>query len=915
MTHYAEVALNTPVRQTFDYHIPDDLHGKIQPGHLVRVAFGTAMQPGIVVNLHEFSEVEKTKPIEARLDPKPVLTEEQILLSQWISETYFAPIGFCLWLWLPAGLTGHSDRKLTLLQPDAKPADPLQDQIVTLLMRRKDHAERYRKLKQVVLRDGENSESDHRLEQVVKALLSAGVIASEPILSPPRVKPQSLETVSLAIHPATIPDIVRYLGKRSARADLLEAVADLTRITPQADIRAVLATAGSSRPMLRKLAQEDQLVEIEGDAVRLALPAEEVDELLIHLRKAETDLRVLRVLARESQPVDVSWVYAQTGAKAADLKRLAELEFVLPGEKHTWRDSLAERDFVPASAPVLTAGQRAVWEKIKAYFDPTPNNATPPFFLLHGVTGSGKTEIYLRTIEATLAQGRQAILLVPEIALTAQTIRRVVARFPGKIALIHSKLNPGELYDTWRRCREGLVEVVVGTRSALFAPLPDVGSICIDEEHDDSYKNLAAPHYDTRQVAGEMMLRQNGVLILGSATPDIESFHRAFDPDDPLEVLHLPDRIMGHRIRITEQSEREGLPTKYANESDDAVTIPLPPVAVVDMRDELKAGNTSMFSRVLHEAIEQTLLRHEQIILLLNRRGAATYVFCRDCGYVVQCPRCDTPLTHHQYSATLKCHHCGYEILPPETCPNCKSKRIRFFGAGTQQVEAEIQKLFPRARVVRWDADTARNAEMHDAILGRFLERQADIMVGTQLVAKGLDLPRVTLVGVVSADTGLHLPDFRACERTFQLLTQVAGRAGRGLLGGHVILQTYEPDNYAIRAASKHDYAGFYTEELEYRRQMGYPPFRRLARLLFQHPREIKARDEAQRAAAFLRGRIEALGLTATELIGPAPCFFTRLNDQYRWHLLIRSPDPTPLIDQIDPAQGWYVDIDPVDLL
>jgi primosomal protein N' (replication factor Y) len=359
------------------------------------------------------------------------------------------------------------------------------------------------------------------------------------------------------------------------------------------------------------------------------------------------------------------------------------------------------------------------------------------------------------------------------------------------------------------------------------------------------------------------------------------------------------------------------LTTNYHEDPDDgeALTIELPPVTLVDMREELKAGNASMFSRALMEALTATLNRNEQAILLLNRRGASTYVFCRDCGFVLHCPRCDSPLTYHNYSTTLRCHHCGYEGANVTVCPNCQSNRIKFFGAGTQQLEAEVQKHFPQTRIVRWDSDTASNAEMHDAILGRFLEHQADVMVGTQLVAKGLDLPRVTLVGVISADTGLNLPDFRAGERTFQLLTQVAGRAGRALPGGRVILQTYQPDHYAIKAASKHDYAGFYAQELQFRRELGYPPFRRLAMIEFRHQREIKARDEAQRAAAILQQRIHDLGLTATELIGPAPCFFSRVNDQYRWHLLIRSPNPARLLEDFDPPHGWYIDLDPVDLL
>ncbi len=915
---YAEVALNRPLHNTYTYHIPDELQGRIAPGHLVRVAFGTAKQAAIVIALKPYSPVERTKPIEARLDPEPVLTEDQIQIARWISDTTLAPLGMCLWLWLPPGLVGHSDLLLSLANAEAEvPSDlnPLEAQVLLLVKRRK----------RVRLRQMRQSIQSDKLDKVVRDLIQRGLLQSEPVLSPPATRPQTIQTAALAIHPDVITDVMRYLGKKSVRADLLEAVADLTANGYEAPVQHVLSAAGSTRATLKKLADEDGLVEFDeyGEFVRLTLPHEEVDEAALHLRKGEKDLHILKVLAREFEPVDVSWVYAQTDAKLADLKRLADLDLVLLGEKETWRDSLAQRDFVPAAAPALTPGQQRVWERIAPRLTPLDeeNGQTTRSarFLLHGVTGSGKTEIYLRAIDRVIAQGRQAIFIVPEIALTAQTVRRVVARFPGKVCLIHSRLSPGELYDTWRRCREGLVPIVVGTRSALFAPLPDVGLVCIDEEHDDSFKNFSTPHYDARAVAEWMMDDNDGAVILGSATPDLETFHRAHDPESELIYLHLPDRIMGHRQRILAQTERERLPTRYHAEpytGDDTLTIDLPPVQLVDMREELKHGNTSIFSRALQEALTQTLGQGEQAILLLNRRGASTYVFCRDCGYVVHCPRCDMPLTHHQYSESLRCHHCGHEERTPATCQNCKSRRIKFFGAGTQQVEEELSSRFPRARIVRWDSDTARRPEMHDAILLRFLNHEADVMVGTQLVAKGLDLPRVTLVGVISADVGLNLPDFRAGERTFQLLTQVAGRAGRGLLGGQVILQTYQPEHYAIQAASQHDYAGFYARELEYRRELGYPPFRRLARILFSDAQENKARDAATRAAEQLQQLIDQRLMTATELIGPAPCFFQRLNDQYRWHILIRSPDPNVLLRGVDTAAlGWFVELDPVDIL
>jgi primosomal protein N' (replication factor Y) (superfamily II helicase) len=536
-------------------------------------------------------------------------------------------------------------------------------------------------------------------------------------------------------------------------------------------------------------------------------------------------------------------------------------------------------------------------------------------FLLHGVTGSGKTEIYLRAIEATLQQGQDAIFLVPEIALTGQTLKRVASRFPGKVAIVHSGLTPGERYDTWRRARAGLIRVVVGARSALFTPLHNVGLVILDEEHDPSYKqDEPTPNYHARQAA-EMMMRINGgVVILGSATPDIESAYRAERGD--IERLRLAKRIMGHRVKIEEQSARAGISPLYRPvNAEDALAIGLPPVQVVDMRSELKAGNTSIFSRALEDALTETLERGEQAILYINRRGQATYVFCRDCGYVAKCRRCDNPLTYHRHGQALRCHHCGHQEPEPTICPECRSRRIRYFGAGTQQVEEAMHTLFPLARTLRWDADTATNAQEHELILGRFTERKADVMIGTQMVAKGLDLPLVTLVGVVSADMGLALPDFRACERVFQLLTQVAGRAGRGLLGGQVILQTYQPDHYVIQAASRHDYEGFYAQEINYRRDLAYPPFRRMARILFKDSSEIKAQTEAERAAALLRRRIEQLGMTGTELIGPAPCFFTRVNETFRWHILLRGPDPSAALRGMEFPRGWSVNVDPEDVL
>jgi primosomal protein N' (replication factor Y) len=373
---------------------------------------------------------------------------------------------------------------------------------------------------------------------------------------------------------------------------------------------------------------------------------------------------------------------------------------------------------------------------------------------------------------------------------------------------------------------------------------------------------------------------------------------------------------MGHRTRILEQSEREHVVARYyPARAEEALTIDLPPVEIVDMREELKAGNTGMFSHALHNALTEVLEHEEQAMLFLNRRGMNTYVFCRDCGHVVLCPNCDLPITYHTYDEMMRCHMCGYNAAPPRACPACGSTRIRYFGAGTQQVEQELIKQFPMARVLRWDADTARTPNAHEELLQRFIDRKADVLVGTQMVAKGLDLPLVTLVGMVSADVGMNLPDFRAGERTFQLLTQVAGRAGRGLLGGRAILQTYQPDHYVIEAAAAQDFAQFFQREIAYRRELGYPPFRRMARIVFQHAQETKVRAEAERAASLLARRIHTLGMTGTEMIGPAPCFFAKVNNVHRWHLLLRSPDPTLVLEGVDAPSSWQVDLDPVNVL
>ena len=918
---YAEVALNVPLRKTYTYHIPDALDGSLASGSLARVEFGVAMQPAVVIALHDSSDIAETKPIIELLDPEPVLSETRLALAAWLSETTLSPIGACVWLMLPPGFAGKSTKlyriaadavdintpsQMTLPGADPKTVPPLSQR---LLLNLRDRGPR--RLSQL-----KRTFPKQPVEAALERLVAAGKLSVESVLAPPSARPKTVKRLYPQYSAEAIPSLAQSLRKPAKHADLLQAIA--ARDEDAIGIRDALSLVGAkSRAPLNRLINEG-LVFIEPtergeqDLVILEAAPERVDDMLRQWRGNAFSEQILRQIAAMPEPPTFPEAMRATGATRARLNQLIRAGLLDMREEQVWRDSLRDFDFVPSSAPKLTPDQQAVWNQIR----PALARQESRRFLLHGVTGSGKTEIYLRGIGEALAQGRSALFLVPEIALTPQTVRRVSERFPGKVALVHGSLPIGERYDTWLRARTGAVSVIVGTRSALFTPLPDLGLIVLDEEHDASYKQapgLTAPHYHARDAAQFLADRHGATLIMGSATPDLGSWRRA--QLSHFTALRLPKRILGHRQRIEQQSDRLGLETAYRSETEQALTIDLPAVSVVDMRAELRGGNASMFSLALQEELAEVLARGEQAMLLLNRRGQATYVFCRDCGWVLECERCDTPLTYHRFDRSLRCHHCGAAQPQPSACPNCGSGRIRYFGAGTQQVEAGLQSLFPAARTLRWDIDTARSPRMHFEILERFVAREADLLIGTQMIAKGLDLPLVTLVGVVSADLGLAMPDYRAGERVFQLLTQVAGRAGRGVLGGRVILQTYQPDHYVIQAAARHDYIGFSRQELSYRRDLGYPPFRRLARIVFSDRKADRARQQAEDAAHRLRQILADDQFSGASAIGPAPCFFSRIDRQYRWQLLVRAPDPRAVLRQLQADARWQIDIDPLDIL
>ncbi|TME57170.1 MAG: primosomal protein N' [Chloroflexi bacterium] len=546
------------------------------------------------------------------------------------------------------------------------------------------------------------------------------------------------------------------------------------------------------------------------------------------------------------------------------------------------RQSRILRQAAQVSHPAVIAlepGQEAARERIAVALTRQESEV----FLLHGVTGSGKTEVYLALLEQVLAKEGQALVLIPEIALTPQTVGRFAARFPGRLAVLHSALTEAERAAEWWRIRRGEADIVIGPRAAVFAPLPRLRLIVIDEEESSAFKQDRIPRYHAPTVARWLARRTRSVLLLGSATPSVVTYAGALSGRERL--LELPHRAQGR---------------------------PLPPVTIVDMRKELQAEQFGPLSRPLREAIGESLARREQSILFLNRRGLATFVLCRDCGQARECPHCSVALVYHAALNRLQCHYCGSTEPLPRRCPACGSRYIKSFGIGTERIEQEVRSLFPAARVLRLDRDVMKTPDAADLIFDQMMSGEADVLVGTQLVAKGLDLPRVTTVGVVNADTSLHFPDYRSSERTFSLLTQVAGRAGRGSAASSVFIQTYTPDHPAIKHAQYHDYRGFFREELEVRRAYRFPPFAELIVATYGHRDEARAAREAKTAAEHLSATIALLNLGDIEVLGPSPAFVYRLKDEFRYEVTLKGADLHRVADGLPRGRGWSLDVDPM---
>jgi primosomal protein N' (replication factor Y) len=671
-----------------------------------------------------------------------------------------------------------------------------------------------------------------------------------------------------------LPELEQAIGKRKAR-QITDQLLALQLVTKTLELEKTKIKP-KTLPYIKLIANREEI---------------EVVKAYLNKSRAYKQAELLEFLTGQTQPISISELKKRLHCSSVTIKALESRHLVSVERLRVRRDPLAHLSFTTSPPPVLTSSQQAAWKSIRDVIVKEARQPDkPPVFLLFGVTGSGKTEIYLRALAQVIAAGKKGICLIPEIALTQQTVERFANRFPGRVAVLHSGLSPGEQFDEWQWIMEGNCDVVIGPRSALFAPLLNLGLIIIDEEHEWTYKQEdKSPRYHARDVAIKLAQLDDAVVILGSATPDIGSFHKTQQGE--YHLVELKERIT---------------PRGYS---------PLPEVSIVDLREELKAGNTSLFSRALLAAMKETLAQGEQVILFLNRRGTATFVRCRNCGFVLRCPRCSIALTYHSMEKKLICHRCRYSTPVSPSCPQCSRRYLRFLGIGTQRVEEEVRHFFPEARLLRWDRDVITRRYAHEELLKKFRDHKADVLIGTQMIAKGLDLPQVTLAGIINADTGLNFPDFRSGERTFQLLCQVAGRAGRGVKAGKVIIQTYSPDNYTIEAAAKHDYLGFYHKEIDYRRRYNYPPFSQLVRLVYSHTNEELCHREAERVHRLILDEKARKGIIDFNVIGPVPTFAFRARGRYRWQLFLRGPDSTRMLSQLTLPRGWTIDVDPVGMV
>ena len=838
---FAEVAVDFPDdrSRTFTYTVPEGM--KIGAGDLVWVPFGPATKQGVVFELSDVlvTELENVRPVTARTVGSPFIAEHLLRVARWVAGHYRTSLFTACALLFPPGAS--SRRRTWLMLGEGQATGETR-----------------------AVHDGD-FELSHREQQAVDRVHAGGRV--------PRSR------------------VARSLGRGG------------TAIVDRLVRRGVLLTESEW--------EKPRVSAVFTKKIELAAPTHVVSRLIeLHsFKPAGSKKSANRARGSPRRGELLEWF--QSGHTAATKKSLNERfgaaavnwafrESLLKTRKFRRdRDPLAEYFFQQEFAHTPTNQQKIAIDAIVGQILSARPSDIPGdrHFLLHGVTGSGKTEVYLQAIAACIAAGRRAIFLVPEIALTPQTLQRIASRFPGKVALLHSGLTAGQRYDQWWRVKKGDFPIVLGSRGAIFAPVEDIGLIVIDEEHEWTYKQEdQAPRYHARAVAERIAEETGATLVLGSATPEITSYRAA--TSGRYRLLELPGRI-GH----AGHSPGGGRPPQ------------MPGVQIVDMRDERADGHFEMLSRALIDSMRDVLAGDGRIILFINRRGTASFVQCADCGNVRQCRRCDTALTYHRGSrgqkGKLVCHYCNYSVGAGRACPACGGRQMHRSSPGTEMAARTVGEYFPGVDVIRWDSDSARTAADHQRIMDEFVSGSARVLVGTQMVAKGLDIPSVTLVGVISADTGLAVPDFRAAERVFQVLAQVVGRTGRGAWGGRAVIQTFNPGHYAIQAAADHDYRMFYDAEIRLRASQANPPFTRMIKMTHAAGNASAARTEAGRLAVELNSAREAHGETSVEVIGPTPAYPLKVRDLYRWQILLKGAHPERLLEIVPAGALWTVNVDP----
>jgi len=809
---FAQVALPLPSHKLFTYKIPSHLEGRLDLGFRVLVPLQRGLLTGFVVGMTESTNIKKTKEIIDLLDPYPFFSKEILELTRWVSEYYFCSWGESLKAVLPAEIQVKSE----LWVEKSNDGFLMTDE--ECFIRHSSSIVRHQ------------SSLSSRQKEVLK---------------------------HLSDQKRKLSWFKRKLGGKGLYADLY----DLER---KGWVR-MFSQLGKPRVGIKY----EKIIRLKNfNPSSGGTPSEiELFKLAISAlgRKAPKQAKCLELLLAEGGQLSLEKfnlaVNKNTQALNALKKRgLIESDVIEKIRERDWGLDLPETTQI-----LLNEEQKQIFGKIKAALESNTHST----FLLHGITGSGKTQVYIEAIREAMNLGKRALVLVPEISLTPQIISRFKANFGDLVGCLHSRLSLGERFDSWRKAKEGRFPIMVGARSAIFSPLENLGLIVVDEEHDSSYKqDDPAPRYNARDVAVRRGKQNKAVVILGSATPSLESYFNAQSGNYLL-------------CQLEQRVEKRTLPE----------------VKIVDLREERKKGNKDILSTTLSSLLKEKIEKNEQALLFLNRRGFSTFIKCRECGHIMRCSRCDITLTFHRTDFSMRCHYCGLTQKAPGFCPNCEGINFMYRGTGTQKMEEELKRNLPQAKVERMDLDTTSSKGSHRRILSDFGKKKFNVLLGTQMITKGLDFPEVTLVGVVSADLSLDLPDFRTKERTFQLLTQVAGRAGRGDLGGEVIVQTYYPDEWAIKLAAKHDFVTFYQNEIDQRKELGYPPFSHLILILFSGKNQNRVIHQAEKFCLLFEKMLVKENSKETEILGPAPAPLSRIKNQHRWQVVIKTRITNKVVD------------------